>query len=167
MVEHCNIVSYVRSIQKKLELGEGATYAYVSTFAADLGNTVLFPSLLGGGTLHVIRAEEMRDAECFARYCRKHRIDCMKITPSHLQALVGDGEERGLVPARALVFGGEVLTREVAESVKKINEECRIYNHYGPTECSVGVLCGEVGEEGERGGLRGVIALGTPLEENR
>ncbi|HKO58231.1 MAG TPA: amino acid adenylation domain-containing protein, partial [Thermoanaerobaculia bacterium] len=164
MVEHRQLVSYVTAIQNKLQLPDGSSFALASTFAADLGNTVLFPALLGGGTLHVLGREAMTDADRYAAYCREHRIDCMKVTPSHLQALVGDAAEACRVPAHTLVLGGEVLTRGVVDLVRRLNPECRIYNHYGPTECSVGVLCGEVGTLDSQ---RRSIALGTPLGGSR
>ena len=121
MVEHGQILSYVTAIQNKLQIPEGSSFALVSTFAADLGNTVLFPSLLGGGTLHVLSREAMTDADCYASYCSKHRIDCMKVTPSHLQALVAERVEPSLIPARTLVLGGEVLSRGVVDLIGRIN----------------------------------------------
>ncbi|HKO57253.1 MAG TPA: amino acid adenylation domain-containing protein, partial [Thermoanaerobaculia bacterium] len=164
MVEHRQLVSYVTAIQNELQIPDGCSFALASTFAADLGNTVLFPALLGGGTLHILGREAMTDADRYADYCREHRIDCMKVTPSHLQALVGDGSEACRVPAHTLVLGGEVLSRGVVDLVRRSNPECRIYNHYGPTECSVGVLCGEVGALDSR---RRSIPLGTPLGGSR
>ncbi len=165
MVEHRQIASYMTAIQNALQIPEGSSFALASTFAADLGNTVLFPALLGGGTLHVLSREAMTDADRYASYCREHRIDCMKVTPSHLQALVGERTDRCLIPAHTLVLGGEVLTRGVVELIRRINPECRIYNHYGPTECSVGVLCGEVGAGAQP--VRGSLPLGLPLGGTR
>jgi len=54
MVEHRQISNYVAAIGDKLGLGEGCCHGLVSTFAADLGNTALFSSLLRGGKLHVL-----------------------------------------------------------------------------------------------------------------
>src|SRR5580765_2816320 len=53
-IEHRHIVSYVQGISERLALGPGMHYATVSTIAADLGNTVVFPALATGGCLHVI-----------------------------------------------------------------------------------------------------------------
>ncbi|MEO8380288.1 MAG: amino acid adenylation domain-containing protein, partial [Acidobacteriota bacterium] len=164
MVEHRHIVRYVTAIEKKLEFPEGASYALVSTFAADLGNTVLFPALLGGGTLHVLGREASTDADHYAAYCMAHRIDCMKITPSHLLALLGDGEDPRLIPSHTLILGGEVLPRTLLDRVRELRPECRVFNHYGPTECSVGVLCGE--HEGNGSSSR-AIPLGRPLDGTR
>src|SRR5262249_43226255 len=101
----------------------------------------------------------------FAAYCKKNRIDYLKITPSHLQALIAERDEPYLVPAKALVLGGEVLSRGAVDLIRRINPECRIYNHYGPTETSVGVICGEVKTTVQL--LRHAVPLGTPINGTR
>src|ERR1043166_6741688 len=154
----------------------------VSTFAADLGNTVLLPSLVYGGELHVLGEQESRDEEQYRRYWRERGVDMLKITPSHLQALLGEGGGRGeggeeRIPGRRLVFGGEVLRRELVERIGKWRPGCEVYNHYGPSECTVGAIAGKVvrkeeegkekekeKEENKRGKGEGIgEALGRPL----
>ena len=49
-VSHAALLNYVEGVTENLELTEGATFANVSTFAADLGNTQIFASLCLGGT---------------------------------------------------------------------------------------------------------------------
>ncbi|NMF67477.1 non-ribosomal peptide synthetase, partial [Brasilonema octagenarum] len=51
-IEHRQILNYLHAILDKLQLPTGASFANVSTFAADLGNTVIFPALCTGGCLH-------------------------------------------------------------------------------------------------------------------
>ncbi|MCI0407736.1 MAG: amino acid adenylation domain-containing protein, partial [Acidobacteria bacterium] len=161
MVEHRQLVNYVAAISEKVGVEAGWRYGLVSTFAADLGHTVLYTSLLRGGELHVLPEAECMDGERFGRYCWERRIDCVKITPTHLQALLGEegGGER--IPEQCLVFGGEALWPEMVTRVERLRPGCRIYNHYGPTECTVGALS-EVVEAREVEG-QGVIALGRPL----
>ena len=60
-IEHRAILNYVRSILETLDVRGPAQFAMVSTFAADLGHTVFFPSLLSGGCLHVIEQELVGD----------------------------------------------------------------------------------------------------------
>src|SRR5262249_5571116 len=146
MVEHRQLINYAAAISRKLELEEGWTYGLISTFAADLGNTTLFPALLEGGTLHWLPEAAVLRGERFGRCCRERRIDCLKITPTHFQALLGEAGEEWQIPERRLIFGGETLTRELIGKVKELRPECRIYNHYGPTECTVGALSDEVEE---------------------
>ena len=52
------------------ERGKENPYALVSTIAADLGNTMVYPSLIGGGRLHVISEERARDASGLAGVLR-------------------------------------------------------------------------------------------------
>ncbi|MGH2621747.1 MAG: AMP-binding protein, partial [Anaerolineales bacterium] len=48
-LEHRHLCSYVQSVSERLKLPEGASYATVTTFAADLGHTAIFPALSSGG----------------------------------------------------------------------------------------------------------------------
>ena len=141
VVEHRQLASYVRGILERLDLPEGASYATVSTFAADLGNTALFPALCTGGCLHVISQERLFDPEAFAEYCERHPIDCLKIVPSHLEALLAASRPERVLPRRRLVLGGEAARRSWIEQLRSLAPaSCRILNHYGPTETTVGVL---------------------------
>jgi non-ribosomal peptide synthetase component F len=57
-VSHANLVNYAHFICGKLDANAQAlNFATVSTLAADLGNTSIFPSLISGGCLHVIGYE--------------------------------------------------------------------------------------------------------------
>ena len=84
------------------------SYALVSTIATDLGNTVLYSSLLFGGTLHVFSRETVSHIEALHAYFEEHKIDCLKIVPSHWKALSPE-DGPPLLPERMLIFGGEAL----------------------------------------------------------
>src|SRR6185295_6252387 len=83
-------------------------------------------------------------ADRFGFFCQRNHIDCIKITPSHFQAMLAAREEPYMVPSQRVVFGGEVLSRELVSVVRSLRRGCRVYNHYGPTECTVGMLTGDV-----------------------
>src|SRR5437868_3768007 len=100
----------------------------------------LFPALCGGGCLHLVSAECVSDPEAWAAYCHAEQIDCLKIVPSHLAALLaGSRPEQGL-PRQCLVLGGEACPWPLLERLQRLAPQCRIFNHYGPTETTVGVL---------------------------
>jgi len=48
-IEHRNIVNYVRGVILRLKLEGEMRYALLSSMAADLGNTAIFPALATGG----------------------------------------------------------------------------------------------------------------------
>ena len=139
-VEHRNIVNYVRGVVQRLQLEPGMSYATVSTIAADLGNTVLFPALATGGSLHVISRERAEDQALLAEYFLREKIDVLKIVPSHLAALQAGRDPGGVLPRKRLVLGGEASRLEWIEQLRALAPDCSIYNHYGPTEGTVGVL---------------------------
>ena len=139
-VEHRNIVNYVLGVAQRLQLEPGMSYATVSTIAADLGNTVLFPALVTGGCLHVISRERAEDQALLAEYFARERIDVLKIVPSHLAALQAGRNPAGVLPRRRLILGGESSRHDWIEQLRAMAPDCEIYNHYGPTETTVGVL---------------------------
>ncbi len=138
-IGHLQLSHYVREIVGRLDLAASKSFAMVSTFAADLGNTVLFPALTTGGCLHLVSRERAADAEAFAEYLTRHSIDCLKIVPSHLVALQTASSPERALPRRHLILGGEATTRGVASLFQARRPGCEIFNHYGPTETTVGV----------------------------
>ena len=139
-VEHRQLLNYLHGILEQLDLPEGASFATVSTFAADLGNTAIFPALCTGGCLHIISHERATSPEALVEYCESHRIDCLKIVPSHLNALLIASHPEKILPKKYLILGGEALSWQLVEKIRQYAPSCQILNHYGPTETTVGVL---------------------------
>jgi amino acid adenylation domain-containing protein len=139
-VEHRQLLNYLHGILERLDLPESASFATVSTFAADLGNTAIFPALCTGGCLHIISHERATSPEALVEYCKSHRIDCLKIVPSHLNALLTASHPEQILPKKYLILGGEVLSWQLVEKIRQYAPSCQILNHYGPTETTVGVL---------------------------
>ena len=139
-VSHGNIEHYVESVAQRLDVGVQMNYAHVSTLAADLGNTSLLLSLTSGGCLHLLSAELRKDPAAFRDYLSQHSIDFLKITPSHWNAIFPAGQDTIELPAlKYLVFGGEALPKGLAQRILESGRITHLYNHYGPTEATVGV----------------------------
>ena len=142
-IEHRNIVNYVLGVSERFGFEPGMQHAIISTIAADLGNTVLFPALATGGTLHVIAQERAENGALLAEYFEREKIDVLKIVPSHFAAL---NPER-VMPRKRLILGGEASRLDWVAKLRVIAPGCEIHNHYGPTETTVGVLTYRVGNE--------------------
>jgi amino acid adenylation domain-containing protein len=165
-VTHANAVHYARAISRVLGEGDGLHFGLASTLAADLGNTSLFASLLGGGTLHVLSKDVTTEPARFAEYVGAHPLDVLKITPNHLAALTAGktgGDLSAVLPRRWVVTGGEALRPELARTLLGAGR-CRVLNHYGPTETTVGVLTHEV-TAASLGAP--TVPLGRPLANTR
>ncbi len=172
-VEHRQLVNYVHAIGKKLQIQPGARLGLVSTYAADLGYTMIFPALCHGGCLDVVDADRVLDAVKLDQHFSRSPVDYLKIVPSHLRALLNSSEGSGLLPRRWLILGGEASSWELIQQVKGRGAGCRVLNHYGPTETTVGVLTYDTTSSSnssqDDGGLqaRGMVPIGRPLSNER
>jgi amino acid adenylation domain-containing protein len=169
-VRHRNLVNYSDFITKRLDLNkypEGLQFATVSTLGADLGNTCIYPSLISGGTLHIVSYETSTDPQALASYVAKHPIDVLKIVPSHLQALVQSDDAAKLLPRKYLIFGGETLTPKLLEKIEALKPGCEVLNHYGPTETTVGSMTLKLKEyDWRKAGLMS-IPIGRPIQNTQ
>lgn len=167
-VTHANLASYTSAILSRLAPPAGSAwrYATVSTLGADLGHTAVFPALTVGGALHVVPEAVAMDGARFAEYVRDAAIDVLKITPSHVRALLaGVASERDILPREWLVLGGEALRWDLAERLLA-HGRCRVLNHYGPTEATVGAATFDVTREsmaGARAAGAESVPIGYPL----
>lgn len=162
-VEHRQVVNYVRGLEERLELEGPASFATVTTPAADLGNTSIFGAWCRGGCLRVVSSERVADPQALAADLGEHPVDCLKIVPSLWNVLrTVPGAERGL-PRKRLILGGEALDRKDVRGVTELAPTCRVFNHYGPTESTIGSLVYEV----ESGEPSGPVPLGRALPNLR
>jgi len=161
-VEHGQLLNYIYGITDRLDLPIGSSFATVSTFAADLGNTSIFSALCMGGCLHVVSQERASDPEALADYFRRYPIDCLKIVPSHLAILLASSQSRYILPYRRLILGGEAASWELIETIQQRSPGCQIFNHYGPTETTVGVLADRI-EDNSVSDRTQTVPLGRPL----
>lgn len=161
-VEHRQLSNYVDAILTQLRPAEGSAFATVSTFAADLGHTSIFPPLISGGCLHVIAQERASDPDALANYFQANLIDYLKIVPSHLAALLTGSRPEGVLPRRCVVLGGEALTWELVERIRELAPDCGILNHYGPTETTVGATTFVVSSS-DRAAVSRTVPIGRPL----
>ncbi|MER5438807.1 amino acid adenylation domain-containing protein, partial [Streptomyces sp. NPDC002790] len=164
-VTHGALANYVASVSERLDwTGEGARYGLLQPQVTDLGNTVVFASLATGGQLHVLDAEAVTDPVAVSAYLREHRIDHVKAVPSHLAALAADAGTGAVLPARSLVLGGEAAPAAWTRDLVAAAAERRVFNHYGPTETTIGVATAELSPAAL---AEGVVPIGTPIANTR
>lgn len=166
IVSHRALADYVQGMLTTLDFAPGASMAMVSTVAADLGHTTLFGALCAGRTLHLLSPSCAFDADRFAHAMHSRGVGVLKIVPSHLRALLEARRPADVLPSDALVLGGEPLPHALAMRIRELKSACRIINHYGPTEATVGALTLEL-DPGEGKGGRAFAATGRPLPNVR
>ncbi|MFV2949381.1 amino acid adenylation domain-containing protein [Pseudomonas japonica] len=158
LVSHGALASYVRGLLARLQPAPEASMALASTIAADLGHTVLFGALCAGRTLHVLPEALGFDPDAFADYMATHQVGVLKIVPGHLAALLQAARPADVLPRHLLIVGGEACPAGLVERVRELRPQCRVVNHYGPSETTVGVLTHEV-----TGEIPQVVPVGEAL----
>ncbi|HVO61625.1 MAG TPA: amino acid adenylation domain-containing protein [Terriglobales bacterium] len=162
-VAHSNLVNYSWFISQKLNAAAAPlNFATVSTLAADLGNTAIFPALISGGCLHVIGYETAMAADRFAAYMQRHPVDVLKITPSQLGSLLTAPEASQVLPRKYLILGGEAASWDLVRRVQN-SGTCKVINHYGPTEATVGCCTFAVGENDVSEWSPATVPIGRPI----
>ncbi|MER6564587.1 non-ribosomal peptide synthetase, partial [Streptomyces sp. NPDC001027] len=142
----------------------GGRYALLQAQATDLGNTVVFASLTSGGELHVLPEEAVTDPALVAGYLTEHSIDFLKAVPSHLAALASVAGAEGVLPARSLVLGGEAASPELVRELVERAGKSAVFNHYGPTETTIGVATTRLSADDAAAGL---VPVGSPVANTR
>lgn len=162
MVTHRNVVNYASYASQRFDvpLGEGSLICTSISF--DLVLTGLFPPLLSGKSIRL--APEHLSLEVLAEelpHCSN--LAPLKLTPSHL-SLVQHSLQPGQILGRVktLVLGGEALQARTLEYWRKHDPRTRIFNHYGPTEATIGCIVYEV-----LGNESGAIPIGKPIANTR
>ncbi len=165
-IEHGQLAAYLRAARAASDLARCRSFALVSTTAADLGHTAVFGALTSGACLHVIPAELAVDADALAEHLQARPVDCVKIVPAHLDALLASFDDGLRLPWRVVVAGGEPLSWDLVARTRRVAPQCEVLNEYGPTETTVGVVCAlaERAREPYRGAA---VPIGRAMQGSR
>ena len=165
LISHASLIAYADAVTERIEAAPIERFAALASFATDLSYTSVFGALLTGRTFCVMPDAVLLDGCTFARLMREFSVDCLKIVPGHWLALAEQAQAAGAeapLPCRAIVFGGERLSRTVIDKVRAGAPSLSIFNHYGPTETTIGVVSGRI-----EPGADERIELGRPLAHVR
>ncbi len=166
-VTHANLANYAAAVAARLGLDESTEplrCATVTAISTDLGNTAIFPALVCGHAVELVAPEVAVDPNRYAAAVAERPVDVLKVTPSHLGALMTAGADR-VLPRHTLVLGGEASPWELVAAVRAASA-CRIVNHYGPTETTVGSCTYAVPDAVPASAPR-TLPIGRPLANTR
>jgi amino acid adenylation domain-containing protein len=143
-ISHKNIAHYSYSLLSHINLQKDKHYnfAVVSSLSADLANTCIYPALVHGSNTNFFTYEHSVDVDLFNSALKSNNIDIIKIVPTHFSGLL-KLEKNFYSSLKLLIFGGEKLDMTLVQKIYKLNPSLIIYNHYGPSETTVGVFMTE------------------------
>lgn len=137
MVQHRTILNmhraFIRAFYAGQPRGQRVSVNAPLYFDAVMDRVV---QLIDGHCLHIVPDALRVDPEAMLAWLEEHRIDSFDCTPAQLKPLMAAGMlERDWVPP-LVMMGGDALD---AEAWRKLaaTDRTRVFNGYGPTECTV------------------------------
>ncbi|TYZ43810.1 hypothetical protein C2U34_20330, partial [Ralstonia solanacearum] len=162
MVEHRSVMNLWQALEQTV-YGEGRPCARVALNAAlsfDASVQALV-QLLSGRCLVIVPQAIRLDAAALSAFLKDQRIDVFDCTPAQLDLLVAGGafdDAPGL--PEAILVGGDAMAASTWDTLCR-TDGVRVYNVYGPTECTVdATLCALRGQSGRP-------SIGRPLANTR
>ena len=144
-INHRNMLNYLYWIGQYWRGNEEKTVGYFTTLSFDFTITSIFGSLLSGSCLSVIN-EEADLTESLNQIISDNGVGVIKITPAHIGLLNKETLQKS--SPKVFIVGGEALSKKQIEHLRN-NNDCLIYNEYGPTEATVGCIVHLVNETNE------------------
>jgi len=131
MIEHRGLINHVQTmIDGIYDFTTGDKVATSMAYAFDASIQDFFPTLIGGGQLHVLNEQTRVDVIEIKNYILNNKINHLQL-PAALITLLPRQTYESLV---SLIYGGAVCEENAAQYWSK---NYKLYNCYGPTEASI------------------------------
>ncbi|MCP4154763.1 MAG: AMP-binding protein, partial [bacterium] len=168
LLENRNLVNYVSWFTTVCEITRHDKTILTSSYAFDLGYTLIYSSLLKGGELHALPQDRYALPEELCQYIRHHKITYLKMTPSLFSTIVESPmfTEENMQSIRLVLQGGEAINLTDVEKAHEICRHIRIMNHYGPTESTIGSVARFI-DFGTFEAYKAAPTIGRPIHNTR
>ena len=124
------------------EHGSCKKMLHFASLSFDASIHEIFATWIGGGTLFITNEESRKDIEMLSQFLHRNEIEKAILPVIVLQELVNLESERGVkaktTHLNAIITTGEQLS--VSDGIRRWfaeRDQCRLINHYGPSETHV------------------------------
>jgi amino acid adenylation domain-containing protein len=160
-VHHGGVADYCAYARGNYYGGQLQGSLVATSPAFDLTLPALYVPLLAGGRVELLPEQDELEALTNS-LANDAAAMLLRLTPSHVQALLTLSDAGPRHSAHVFVIGGEVFEPALARRLQAKFPASRIYNHYGPTETVVGCAIFDVTANLES--LNARIPIGRPME---
>jgi len=136
LIDHLALLDHCIGLIERVQLKDCKSFALFAPLVFDAGHAVIFSSIILGGTLHVVSKSMVTDSVQLGQYFVNNSIDFIKIVPSLWKSYLDTGVV--ILPEKVILFGGENCPVSILESLRLYSFAGRVFNHYGPTEATIG-----------------------------
>ncbi|MCP4153904.1 MAG: amino acid adenylation domain-containing protein, partial [bacterium] len=145
-IMHSNFSPLIHWGYRELGIGSDERALQNLSYYFDWSVWEIFITLTTGASLYMIPDELQMDPGACVEFIGKNKLTILHATPTQWQYLLPsrtDAQQRSYVKGRLqslryLFIGAEKLTLDLVErSIDAVDERCRIFNMYGPTEATI------------------------------
>jgi len=158
MVPHRGICNHLLWMQAAFKLTEVDRVLQKSSLSFDVSVFELFWPLLAGLRVIVAKPGGHLDSAYLVKLIAEQKLTFLHAVPSMLEVLLEEEEIDTCNCLRYVTSGGETLSSDLKERLCA-RMEAQLYNAYGPTEASIGVIYGKC----QRGSNQGIVPIGVPI----
>ena len=141
MIEHRSIANLIQCDVEEFRLSPADRVVQGSSPSYDSSVEEIWLAFASGATLVVMDEDTVRLGPDLIPWLCRERVTVFCPPPTLLRAMGYVNPEAALPALRLLYVGGETLPQDLADQWAGC---CRLVNGYGPTECTVTVLRGEI-----------------------
>ncbi|WP_369981521.1 amino acid adenylation domain-containing protein [Xanthomonas bundabergensis] len=159
MIEHASVVNLCAELEHSVFGGlPGDERVALNASLSFDASVQALTQLLSGRCVVVIPEAVRIDAGALLQFLSQHRIGALDCTPAQLGFLLDAGLlESPIASLKAVLVGGEAIAPGMWTKLSR-SATLRIFNVYGPTECTVDSTLAAVNDAGERPHIGGPIA---------
>ncbi|MCK4258964.1 MAG: amino acid adenylation domain-containing protein [Halanaerobiales bacterium] len=133
MIEHQGVVSLANYYNEMYKLDQGKNILHMSNVSFDISVVEIFPSLIYGSTIYVIRKELALDRQRFIEFIQENQIHFAQFVPMMLYEILGQSEK--VESLNAVISTGDKLDDTVKDQT--LSKGYQLTNNYGPTEVTI------------------------------
>jgi amino acid adenylation domain-containing protein len=130
-IEHRSLVNLVAWHQRAYQVVPRDRATHLASPAFDASVWEIWPYLTAGASVHIPDEETRLSPAKLWRWLAKNKITLTFLPTPLAEAAMSEPQPAGFV-VRAMLTGGEKLNRRPPDDFP-----CPVFNHYGPTECTV------------------------------
>ncbi|MBS5934241.1 MAG: AMP-binding protein [Clostridiales bacterium] len=143
VIRNESLLNYCQYICSFVHLSDKNISLVTTSMAFDLAYTSIFPILFAGGSICLF-PKDSQIVNDLADYIYDNTITVMKTTPGILRMLSKSSKLGKLKTLRYIFSGGEPFDFFTCRSLNEALVGCTFFNHYGPTEATIGCCVGIV-----------------------
>jgi len=137
MIEHRGITNSMQWRRQEYALGVGDTGLQIFSYCFDGFIATFFNPILSGARIVLLDYDDAKSPVAVKNSIFKYNVTHFVCVPSLYAAVLECVTKEDISSIKYITLAGERTGSNLVKKTKELNENIRIINEYGPTECSV------------------------------